>query len=145
MAAKGDAATDNTMAFKMAIADCAAAGGGHVIVPSGKFVSGAIELLDNIDRHLDAGATIAFSGDISKYPLVYSCTQRMELMNHSPPIYAYGRINRGLTGSGTLDAAGTARLAAPSGEWLSVVSLSLDRYRRLEVIRIRREGGVSAW
>jgi polygalacturonase len=100
---KGDGSTDNTVAFQRAIADCAQAGGGHVIVPAGTFVSGAIHLESHIDLHLDAGATIAFSSDASKYPLVLTRHEGIELMNHSPPIYAYGKSNIGITGSGTLD------------------------------------------
>src|SRR5262245_23094050 len=35
--AKGDGKTDNTAAFKAAIAACNKAGGGHVVVPSGTY------------------------------------------------------------------------------------------------------------
>jgi polygalacturonase len=112
--AVGDGKTDNTAAFKSAIADCSSKGGGHVVVPSGTFVSGAVQLLSNIDLHLSSGATISFSGDKSKYPLVYTRCQGIELMNESPAIYAYGATNVGLTGQGTLDASGTASFNSPS-------------------------------
>jgi polygalacturonase len=106
--AVADGTTDNTDAFKKAIRACAQKGGGHVEVPAGEYVSGAIELLDEIDLHLDAGSTITFSGDPTKYPLVLTRNQGIELMNHSPAIYAYGRTNVALTGQGVLDDAGTA-------------------------------------
>src|SRR5262249_14629927 len=41
--AKGDGTFDNTAAFAKAIAACNAAGGGRVVVPAGKFLTGAIE------------------------------------------------------------------------------------------------------
>jgi polygalacturonase len=104
--AKGDGKTDNTSAFAKAIAACNTAGGGQVVVPAGTFVTGAIRLLSNVNLHLNSGATIAFSGDVSKYPIVLTRYQGIELMNHSPLVYAHGETNIAITGSGTLDAAG---------------------------------------
>ena len=106
--ARGDGQGDNTAAFHKAIAACSASGGGHVVVPAGTYVTGAIYLKSNVDLHLDAGATLMFSGDASKYPLVLTRYEGIECMNHSPMIYAYGEKNIALTGSGTLDASGTA-------------------------------------
>jgi len=103
----GDGQTDNTDAFKKAIAACAGAGGGHVVVPAGTFVTGAIELFDNIDLHLE-GATLAFSGDASKFPIVLTRFEGIELMNHSPLVRAYQRKNVAITGKGTLDGSATA-------------------------------------
>jgi polygalacturonase len=106
--AKGDGKTDNTAAFKAAIADCNKAGGGHVVVPSGTYVSGAIHLLSNVDFHLNSGATIKFSGTASNFPLVLTRYEGIECMNRSPMVYAFGQKNIALTGSGTLDAGGTS-------------------------------------
>jgi polygalacturonase len=78
-----------------------------VVVPAGTFVTGAIELLDDIDLHLE-GATLAFSGDASKFPVVLTRFEGIELMNHSPLVRAYQRKNVAITGKGTLDASGTA-------------------------------------
>jgi polygalacturonase len=106
--ARGDGHSDNTAAFQKAISACNASGGGHVVVPAGTYVTGAIYLKSNVDLHLDPGATLMFSGDASKYPLVLTRYEGIECMNHSPMIYAYGEKNIALTGSGTLDASGTA-------------------------------------
>ncbi len=106
--AVGDSQTDNTAAFQKAIATCNAAGGGHIVVPAGTYVTGAIYLKSNVDLHLDLGATLMFSGDASRYPLVLTRYEGIECMNHSPMIYAFGEKNIALTGSGTLDASGTA-------------------------------------
>jgi polygalacturonase len=97
---------DNTMAFQKAIAACEMMGGGHVNVPTGTFSTGAITLDNNIDLHLAAGATIAFNGNKSEYPIVLTRHEGVELMNNSPPIYAYGKMNMSITGSGTLDFGG---------------------------------------
>jgi polygalacturonase len=107
--------TDSTAAIAKAVAACAQAGGGHVVVPAGTFTTGAVELLDNVDLHLEAGATLAFSGDVSRYPTVLTRSDGIELMGTSPPVYAHGRKNIALTGSGVLDAAATASWNNESG------------------------------
>jgi polygalacturonase len=106
--AVGNGTTDNTAAFAKAIAACNAAGGGHVTVPAGTFLTGAIRLLSNVDLNLASGSTLKFSGDASKFPLVLTRYEGIECMNHSPMIYAHGASNIALTGSGVLDASGTA-------------------------------------
>jgi polygalacturonase len=106
--AKGDGKTDNTAAFKKAIEACSAAGGGHVMVPAGTYVTGAIYLKSNVDLNLNANATLKFSGDASKFPIVLTRYEGIECMNRSPMIYANGEKNIAITGSGTLDAGGTS-------------------------------------
>ncbi|HEV3171088.1 MAG TPA: glycosyl hydrolase family 28 protein [Actinocrinis sp.] len=106
--AVGNGTTDNTAAFAKAIAACNAAGGGHVTVPAGTYLTGAIRLLSNVDLNLAGGATLKFSGDATKFPLVLTRYEGIECMNRSPMIYAHGASNIALTGSGTLDASGTA-------------------------------------
>ena len=106
--AKNDGKTDNTAAIKKAIDACAAAGGGHVVVPAGSFLTGAVYLKSNVDLHLEKGAVLKFSGDASKFPNVLTRYEGIECINHSPMIYAYREKNIALTGSGTLDAAATS-------------------------------------
>ena len=105
---KGDGKTDNTAAFKAAVTAVNAAGGGHLVVPSGTYVTGAIYLKSFVDLHLNSGATLKFSGDSSKYPTVLTRYEGIECMNRSPMIYAHGETDIALTGSGTLDAGGTS-------------------------------------
>jgi len=106
--AKNDGKTDNTAAIGRAIDACTAAGGGHVIVPKGTFLTGAIHLKSNVDLHLEPGAVLKFSGDAAKFPNVLTRYEGIECVNRSPMIYAYQQKNIGLTGSGTLDAAATS-------------------------------------
>jgi polygalacturonase len=101
--AVGDNQTDCTLAFQKAIAACHAAGGGRVVVLPGQYLTGAIALLSNVNLHVSQGATIRFTRDISKYPLVFTRWEGMELMNYSPFIYAFEQENIGITGSGTID------------------------------------------
>ena len=102
--ALADGTTKCTDAIRVAIAACNAAGGGHVVVPAGTFLTGAIHLLSDVDLHLEKGATLAFSQDPADYlPVVYTRWQGIEMMNYSPLIYALDKENIGVTGEGTLD------------------------------------------
>lgn len=106
--AKGDGETDCTAAFRRAIDDCNRDGGGRVIVPAGIFLTGAIHLKSNVNLHLVEGATIRFSIDPKKYPLVFTRFECTEVMNFSPLIYAFEQENIAITGEGTLDGQGAA-------------------------------------
>jgi polygalacturonase len=95
---------DATRAFREAIAACHAAGGGQVIVPAGRFETGPIVLASNVNLHVSAGATVAFSRDPLAYlPVVFTRYEGVELMNYSPFIYAMDAQNVAITGAGTLD------------------------------------------
>jgi polygalacturonase len=102
--AVGDGSALCTKAFREAIAACAANGGGHVVVPPGRFLTGAIHLDSHVDLHVAAGATIAFSRDPRDYlPQVLTRFEGTELMNYSPFIYALDKKNVAVTGTGILD------------------------------------------
>jgi polygalacturonase len=102
--AVGDGIKPCTEAFRAAIAACRAAGGGRVVVPAGRFVTGAVRLESGVDLHLEQKATLAFSADARDYlPLVFTRWEGVELMNYSPFIYAFDAENIAITGTGTLD------------------------------------------
>ena len=85
------------------IDDCAAAGGGRVVIASGEWRTGPIHLRSNVELHLEEGAKLVFSGDPDDYrPLVRSSFAGIECMALSPLVYAYGCTNVALTGKGTL-------------------------------------------
>src|ERR1039458_4028885 len=56
--AVGDGKNLDSPAIDQAIAACAQAGGGTVLVPAGIYLSGSIHLKSNIHLLIDAGATI---------------------------------------------------------------------------------------
>ena len=99
--------SDCRSAIAAAITACHRAGGGHVVVPPGRWRTGAIGLRSGVDLHVSAGATLAFSTDPSDYlPVVLTRWQGIEVYNYSPLIYAHGERNIGVTGAGVLDAQG---------------------------------------
>ena len=101
---KADGKTDNTEAFKKAIEECTAKGGGMVLVPQGKFLTGPIHLQSNVNLHLQEGAEVLFTTDKEAYlPVVHTSYEGVEVMNYSPLIYAYGQKNIAVTGKGTFN------------------------------------------
>ncbi|MGH9524885.1 MAG: hypothetical protein ACRD3E_20360, partial [Terriglobales bacterium] len=80
--------TDCTEAIGKAIAACSKAGGGRVVVPANEFLTGAIELKSNVNLYVSESATLRFTWDTSKYPVVLTSWEGTELMNYSPFFYA---------------------------------------------------------
>lgn len=120
--ARGDGTTLATESIRKAIAACAAAGGGRVLVPAGRFLTGAVHLKSNVELHVARGATLLFSTDPAHYPLVQTRWEGIELINYSPLIYAYGQRNIALTGEGTLDGQADAKHWWPwKGPWEGTV------------------------
>jgi len=107
--AKGDGVFDCGPAFRAAIEACQSAGGGRVIVPAGRYLTGAIRLKSNVNLHVQEGATVAFRPEAEAYPIVLTRFEGVELMNHSPFIYAFEQTNVGITGAGTLDGQANAQ------------------------------------
>ena len=95
---------DATEAIAKAIAACAAAGGGRVVVPDGVFLTGAIHLKSGVNLHLEKSATLLFNRDPKLYlPVVFTRWEGTECMNYSPFIYAFEQTNIAISGEGTLD------------------------------------------
>ena len=109
--AVGDGKSDCTEAFRRAIAACHDAGGGHVVVPAGRFLTGPIHLQSNVDLHLSAGAVILFKQDPAAYlPPVPTRYEGNDLRNYSPFIYALDQQNVAVTGKGLIDGQANVRV-----------------------------------
>jgi polygalacturonase len=99
--AVGDGKTMNTQALQSAIDQCAASGGGTVIVPAGVFLSGSMQMKSNITLLLSPGAVLRGSGKIEDYPPIPF--RHNELGETRSLLWAIGQTNVGVTGSGTID------------------------------------------
>lgn len=104
--AVGDGLHDNTRAFADAIADCAAAGGGTVVVPPGVWATGPIRLRSNVRLHAEAGALVLFSPNCGDYPLVPTSYEGIRTVRCAAAIYGADLDNVAVTGPGVFDGAG---------------------------------------
>src|SRR5271155_4845885 len=66
--AKGDGNTINTKSIQAAVDACAKAGGGKVVVPAGKFLTGPIMLKSNMEFEVVAGGILMGSANFEDYP-----------------------------------------------------------------------------
>src|SRR4029453_15056287 len=80
------------------------AGGGHVIVPAGRFLTGALELFGKIDLHLELNATLLFKTAPPAYlPLKVPRFGGQDCFNFRPFIRAFKRSDISISGSGVID------------------------------------------
>ena len=97
--AVGDAKTLNTPAINKALANCAKAGGGTVVVPTGIFRTGPLRMFDNTTLFLEAGTVLKGSADLNDYIIN---GQRFGLIS------AKEAQNVAIIGRGTIDGSGTS-------------------------------------
>ena len=95
--AVGDGITINTLAIQKAINACRDADGGVVLIPAGTFISGTIQLFNNINLHLESGAILKGSREVSDY---YLNKIKVGL------IYTENSSNVFITGYGNIDGNG---------------------------------------
>lgn len=82
---------------------CSREGGGRVVIPKGTWLTGPITIKDNVNLHLEEGATLLFTPDTTQYPVVRTRWEGMDCYNYQPMVYAIGAKNIALTGKGTVD------------------------------------------
>ncbi len=99
----GDGKTLCTQFFQKAIDNVAEKGGGMVIVPTGKFLTGTIVLKNNVILYLSPGSTLIGSTNIDDYPeIVPSYRSYTDNYSQRTLIYAEKQSNIGITGYGKI-------------------------------------------
>ena len=113
--AKKDTAFISTEAFNRAISECSKNGGGRVLVPTGNYKSGTIILGDNVELHLESGATIFASYKHEDFPRQEQQSYRSlkDAAGWYALIYAAGSTNISITGNGMIDGQGEKQLRRP--------------------------------
>ncbi len=66
--AVGDGLTLNTVPIQRAIDQCAEDGGGRVVVPPGRFLTGTLVMKSQVELHVSRGAVLLGSTDMEDYP-----------------------------------------------------------------------------
>lgn len=67
LGAHGDGTTSDTDAINQAIARCSEAGGGQVLFPPGRYLSGTVHLRSHVTLFLEAGATLVGTTNLAEY------------------------------------------------------------------------------
>ena len=109
--ALGDGTTLDTAALQAAIDDCAAHGGGQVILSEGRFLSGTIRLRSGVDLHIERDAVLLGSTNGYDYPEIetgFWRTQYAPRFNKRCFLYAEGCEDIAITGRGRIDCQGEA-------------------------------------
>ena len=123
----GDGIALNTEAFRSAIDHLYSAGGGHLIVPEGIWLTGPITLRDNIDLHVTSNAVILFSPERDLYPIVETVFEGLDTKRCLAPVNADGAKNISITGGGTIDGSGDSwrqvkRAKMTGSQWKDLLS-----------------------
>jgi polygalacturonase len=106
--AKGDGITLNTQSINKAIAGVSQKGGGVVLIPSGLWLTGPIELKSNVNLHLKRDAILQFTDDFTQYKLVEGNWEGQPAWRNQSPISGINLENIAITGTGIIDGNGGA-------------------------------------
>ncbi len=106
LGAIGDGAHDNSEVIRGAIRQIRESGGGRITIPAGNFVTGPLELVSNLQLHLEPGATLLFSDQFADYPPTFTRWEGVECYGYHPLVYGRDLYNVSITGRGILDGRG---------------------------------------
>ncbi|HUJ09520.1 MAG TPA: glycoside hydrolase family 28 protein [Verrucomicrobiae bacterium] len=98
--AQNDGSTNAADAIRSAIQAAHAVGGGTVYFPPGTYVTGPLELVNNLTLFIDAGATLRFPA--TKLPFTKGRQQGIECLTPVPLIGGHDLQNVTITGRGLL-------------------------------------------
>jgi polygalacturonase len=104
--ASGDGVSLSTSAIQEAIDVCAENGGGKVIVPAGKYLSGPLFLKSNISVEIFPGAVLIFDDDIKNCPIVEGRWEGIERRVYASLFTGHNLENITITGRGMIDGKG---------------------------------------
>lgn len=105
--AVGDGEANATKGIQAAIDAASAAGGGTVLVPAGRYVTGTLWLKSNINLHVDAGAVLLGSQDKSDFPKWVSKWEGEKVGPRHAALFSGEDLeNVSVTGRGVVDARG---------------------------------------
>jgi polygalacturonase len=104
--AVGDGCTHDMAAIQSALDACGGAGGGIVVVPPGRYLTGSLVFHSHIKLQLNDGAVILGSIDPQDYPVNQFRWEGVEQSSHAPLFSGQNLKNITITGQGTIDGNG---------------------------------------
>lgn len=115
--ASHDTTVVHTDAINKAIETCSRDGGGKVIIPSGKYMSGTIFMKDNVDLYFENGAYLFASDNYDHFPIQPKAAYRSlkDAGGWSALIFAEKARNISISGNGIIDGRGKGRKGRVQG------------------------------
>lgn len=104
----GDGQSLCTAAIQRAVDACARNGGGKVLVPPGRFLTGPIFLKSNMEFEVSAGATLLGRPDIDECPTIQGRWEGIDRTIYASLLTGEDLENVSITGRGVLDGNGQA-------------------------------------
>jgi hypothetical protein len=140
--AKGDGVAKDTSAIQKAIDAAGKQGGGTVLVPPGKYLSGTIHLKSYVTLHLDNGATILASTDNDDFD-AYETLPFQSVSDRETTFFHYGLVTAenvhhiAIVGQGTIDG------NRPRRHGPKTVSIKLCQYVTIRGITVQNSPNYS--
>ena len=106
--AVADGITLNTQSINNAITAINKKSGGVVMIPAGFWLTGPIELKNNVNLYLAKNALLQFTADFDQYPLIATNWEGIPQMRNQSPLSATNASNIAITGFGIIDGNGDA-------------------------------------
>ena len=108
LGAVGDGQTVNTKAIQAAIDQCAAVGGGVIVIPKGTFLSGALYFKQGVNLLVEKDAVLKSTITIADFPPIYTRWEGIERYWTSAFLNFVGMRNVDVSGEGIIDGSGDA-------------------------------------
>jgi len=107
-----------TSMLQRAVDEVSASGGGRVVLRSGTYLTGPIELKSGVDLHIETGAVLLGSSDLANYPdretTRHFDTSKLPRWRNIALIYADEASKISISGSGIIDCNGRSFVAEKS-------------------------------
>lgn len=142
--AVGDGVTLNTATLQAIIDACSARGGGRIRFPAGRYVTGTLQLKDNVVLQLDAQAVLLGSTSAGDYRNVDPFTAGDGIDLGHALIVAIGASHVGIEGAGEIDGQGKAVKAAQARYTVRPFLMRFIRCQNLAVTGVSLRGS-GAW
>jgi hypothetical protein len=104
--AKGDGKTLATAAIQRAVDVCASKGGGTVVVPAGRYLTGPIFLRSRVHLELEPGAVLLGSTNFNDYPVIHGRWEGIERRVYASLLTGEHLDHVSVTGAGMIDGQG---------------------------------------
>ncbi len=121
--AAGNGRALDTAAIQKAVDACAAGGGGTVLMPAGRYLTGPVFLKSCVQVQIESGATLLGSTNFSHYPVIQGRWEGIERKIYASLFTGRGLHHVSITGRGTVDGQGAA--------WWEASRKTLDLRKKL--------------